>query len=334
MKIPSIFSQHRRIVIAGIAVLGALGITFAITTYAAPGKVVYQTTGDQAQCTPVHAGYECTPGVGETASYWSANWKFNTKLRPGTYRLAVKYRSYGVNVPPTYEHDLTIKVNGRKVDTGSTPYQAEGAEYIGEEFKVRQAVRTITIDWTNDFYAASLADANLAITGIALERITHKEPDKKYPRGSSQYWANKILEDAALGDKARISLTSEARRELMLARQGKPAYSPQVKTYTKLDRRLLKSLYAVSRTKKFRIWQFTSGGHVPCSNHFEGRAADLQNFDGSWPRSEELLRHFRKRGANELLGRNHPNPVIRGNHQNHVHIGWHGPNPKGAPGCR
>lgn len=319
---------------AGIALLGALGVTLAVSTYASPGSVVFNASGDQAQCTPVHAGYQCAPGAGETASFWSSAWKFNTKLPSGTYRMTVKYRSFGVNVPPDYEHNLTVRANGQKVDTGSVPYTAEGGEYVGEEFKVTKKLKSVTVDWTNDFYAASLADANLAIAGVTLERVTHKEPDKKYPRGSSQYWANKILEDAALGDKARISLTADSRRELQRTQAGKPAYSPQVRNYVKLDRRLLKSVYVVSRTKKIRIWQFTAGGHVPCSNHFEGRAVDLQNFDGSWPQSEVLLGYFKKRGANELLGRNHRNSIIRANHQNHVHIGWQGPNPHGAPGCR
>ncbi len=317
--------QHllsRRTLLALVALVMTAGVVLAVSTYASAGKktIAWKADGSKAICKPVAAGKKCVKTRGTVTTYWNTTFSYKTKLRPGTYRILLNYRSSGTNPPAGYNHNLKFKANGQEVDASPVPWRSEGGGYLGEEFQIKKPLKNLSIEWSNDIYQPP-TDINFSVAKVVLERIGISPQD--YPGNTSRYWAAKILEDNALGkDAAQISMTDEARGNLKEIEAGRCSPIEEFKACVKLDRRVLKAVYQVSRQKKFRVWHFTGGPHVACSNHFEGRAVDLQEFDGSWPKNgrRDVLDDFRRQGANELLGPGDPN------HDNHWHIGWNGPN--------
>lgn len=119
--------------------------------------------------------------------------------------------------------------------------------------------------------------------------------------------AQQILQDK------NISAEGNPKSSLQAAAAGKCSPSPQTGGCVMLDKRLLTALLEVAQKRPLVITSLTTGDHTGCSNHYEGRAADLGSTDRS------ILDDFQKLGATELLG-----PGDEG-HSDHLHVGWDGP---------
>ncbi|HEX5798253.1 MAG TPA: hypothetical protein VFX79_02760 [Candidatus Saccharimonadales bacterium] len=116
-------------------------------------------------------------------------------------------------------------------------------------------------------------------------------PEKRTRR----HWATKIINELRRGKKGRISATAQAKKDLYQARKGQCSKAEQKPSACpKLDKTLLKVLYKASKIKKFNIWHFTSGPHVPTSHHWDGDAADLRRFNGKAPRNKSMFPIIRR----------------------------------------
>lgn len=328
--------------VALIALVAATGITLALSTFASGNAAtVWRANGSQAtKCGNTQR--PCLKQGAELFSFWNfqADYRVPAK-RAGHYKILLDYRSSGTP-PDGYRHHFTLKANGRTVDTGEVPFDTHTSHYNTDEFELKEPLRTLSVAWTNDFYAP-LQDVNVSIVSLTLQRIPedsptvvlgkpapHKaaprQPVNRFARGSMRYYAQQILDDSR-SSKPQISLNDETRSNLQDIAAGRCSPVPASHACVKLDRRLLRSLWIVSRHHRVHVWHFTEGPHVGCSNHYEGRAMDLQEFDGSWPpargsypaRSGNLLGQFRSLGATELLG-----PGFNYAHRDHWHVAWDG----------
>lgn len=138
-----------------------------------------------------------------------------------------------------------------------------------------------------------------------------------------RYWATLILNETLKGKEGRISASPEAEKNLYQARAGHCSPVEQVPgRCVKLDKTLLKVLVKASYSRKFYIWHFTGGPHVPNSHHFDGDATDLRRFDGRAPTNKSMFPILQRATPNsksvELLGPG-DNAAHTGPKNGHIH---------------
>jgi hypothetical protein len=148
---------------------------------------------------------------------------------------------------------------------------------------------------------------------------------------NSGYWATMIINETRKGDKGTISASKPALHSLYRTRNDECTPVEMVPgACVKLNKTLLETLYLSSLTERFRINYTVTGSHVECSDHYEGRAADLARFNGSRPYDRSLLHVFARQLSNlpghptaQLLG---PGDEGHSGANAHWHIGISGPN--------
>jgi hypothetical protein len=88
-----------------------------------------------------------------------------------------------------------------------------------------------------------------------------------------------------------------------------------------IDVRLLRALVELSRYYSFSISELAGGSHSKRSEHYEGRAFDVNIINGvrvssSHPDHREFMSDCRQLGADHVLG-----PPQK-DHDTHIHVGW------------
>ena len=269
-------------VILGVAVASAAPVSAASNgQWSTAGK-------NYAKCVSALRSKACTVKAGSPAVSVPIKGRATYQTAPmqaGLYKIDFKYDSSGTAANKNYDHDLGLLVNGKEQREFSPVYHADGRTRTFHHVAIETPIRTISIV-SRDKLTKANQDVTVNIQSIQVKKIAGED--------SREYWAQKIIEEQR-SKSPRISVTDGALKNLREARENKCSSIEMIPgACVKLDKQLLKSLYQVSKKQKFRIGYFTDGGHVTCSDHYMGRAADLVEFDGSGPTNKKLLSYFVK----------------------------------------
>lgn len=108
-----------------------------------------------------------------------------------------------------------------------------------------------------------------------------------------RYYATQLINENRKGDKGRINLSNSAKHDLNLARAGKCAPIDMIPgACVKIKKTLLETLYKASLKMRYKVNYITGADHVTCSDHYQGRGADLMKYNGGAPHNRKLLHVF------------------------------------------
>lgn len=150
-------------------------------------------------------------------------------------------------------------------------------------------------------------------------------------RKTVRYYATQLLNEDRKGNKGRVNLSKSAKHDISLARQGRCAPIDMIPgACVKIKKTLLETLYKASLRMRYMVSYITGADHVTCSDHYQGRGADLMRFKGQAPHNRKLLHVFsgvlkRLPGHKtaQLLG---PGDAGHSGYAAHWHIGITGEN--------
>jgi hypothetical protein len=206
-------------------------------------------------------------------------WK-TANMEEGAYRLSFYYRNYATLPPENpYRYHITIYVNGKKVGEERLLASQEVQRFSSKDITLKNGANTIQLKWDNDQQAAGNRDANLAWRSINVTRLANQPGGEEAK--TDQYLAEQILDQV---QKGRVtfpyqSSTGDSKEVLKQLADGKEApvtCSNAGTNHTKVNPNILKFVIAASEKTKVGINAITDKCHTSGSNHYKGKAIDLQ----------------------------------------------------------
>ncbi|MEX1995176.1 MAG: hypothetical protein WD887_00150 [Candidatus Saccharimonadales bacterium] len=187
-------------------------------------------------------------------------------------------KCYGVTIDPT-TYDITSF-------DGTTPtYEDFGDEKCNDKSPTWRQVRFYIFDTQTMTSAACYEGDDQACieVGFDISEFTSPTSPTETAVGSSQELAQAVLNLQASG---RISFTTDlAKQAVEAAAAGKPSQiearcTNAGRSSAYLSSQLLGAVVTIAKTHKLGLGYFTNGCHSAGSDHYEGRAVDINLVDG------------------------------------------------------
>ncbi len=305
-----------RLSLALVAGIAAVGLVFAVSSFAAgpskhkqtrkPGPTISLAGNTYTACRPAPRGRSCTKTPdGGVLAFWNTRFTYRTKSLPaGRYRVKVRYHNAGT-VPPNYKFDVRIKANSGREQKMALPGSAT-ERTASTVIDLKKGSNKLALRWVNDKERVGSYDTNLAIAGLELVKVAEPRPATKAEK--RQQLAKEILQNRRITYWNSSNGSSRAVMQALADGKCAPTTAPNArgKCVKNLDPRMLETIKEVGERRPIQINAITEKYHTNNSNHYKGKALDIQvsSADGT------VAAVARKHGGR------------RNGETSHIHLDW------------